>query len=236
MRISPKGNININGRFMRPSICQGLPSIGMVSLKFHVAASRLQIPVNSSMRSITVEGVEIGEARNYIAEEYLKMDPLPKYLFFLGDDMLPQWDALIELWKEMETGKWDMLSGLYYLKQEPPEPLLRRRNIPGSLKVGVHYEIGEVIPVDVTGLDFCLIKPEVFHKISKPFFKTGFAEYPDNTVSHTVNGKKSPTKTAIVMHTEDTYFFNQMIEKKMSIGVHTGVRIAHYDHKSGLVY
>lgn len=235
MRI-PKDSTNVQEGFMRPSFCQGLPSLGMVSLKFHVAASRLQIPVNSSMRSITVEGMEIGEARNYIAEEYLKMDPLPKYLFFLGDDMLPPWNGLIKLWEEMETGKWDLLSGLYYLKQEPPEPLLRRKNITGSLKAGVHYEVGEVVPVDITGLDFCLIKPEVFDKIDKPYFKTGFAEYPDNSINHVINGENSAIQTSVIMHTEDTYFLNKMIEKKMSIGVHTGIRISHYDHVSGLIY
>jgi len=197
-----------------------------VSTKFVVAYSRLQMPVNCAAASMVVERMEVGVARSYIADEYMKMDPRPRYLFFLGDDMLPPWDGLVNLWQTMETGRWDVLSGLYYLKAEPPSPLMRRVGITGPLQFGKHCQVGEVVPVDVCGLDFCLIRPEVFEAIDKPYFKTGYEFTPTD-----LNGNGSVT-----MHTEDTFFLKKVREKKFRIGVDTRIRIGHYDSKSGLIY
>lgn len=223
---SPKEAEYVEGGYSKPSFMVGLPSLGTVSMKFCMAFNRLQIPVNSATTAIYVERMEVGVARNYIAGEYMKANPRPKYLFFLGDDMLPAWDALIRLWNEMETGKWDILSGLYYLKSEPPSPIIRRVNIPGSLVPGVHFKVGEVVDCDVTGMDFCLIRPEVFESISEPFFKTGYKFTP---IDQNGNGN-------ILQHTEDTFFLQKVREAKMRIGVHTGVRVGHYDTKTGMIF
>ncbi len=216
----------IEGSHMRATFLLGLPSLGTVSTKFVVAFSRLQMPVNCAANSMVVERMEVGVARSYIAEQYLKMDPRPRYLFFLGDDMLPPWDGLVRLWEEMETGRWDILSGLYYLKSEPPSPLMRRVGITGPLLPDVHWKPGDVVPVDICGMDFVLIRPEVFEAITTPYFKTGFEFTPTD-----LNGNGN-----IGMHTEDTYFLKKVREHKFRIGVHTGVRVGHFDAKSGMIY
>lgn len=223
---SPENTKYVEGGYSKPSFMVGLPSLGTVSMKFCMAFNRLQIPVNSAITALYVERMEVGVARNYIAEEYMKADPRPKYLFFLGDDMLPSWDALIRLWDEMEKGIWDVLSALYYLKSEPPSPIIRRVNVPGALIPGVHFKVGEVVECDVTGMDFVLIKPEVFESISKPYFKTGYQFKP---IDNEGNGH-------VLQHTEDTYFLKKVREAKLRIGVHTGVRVSHYDNKSGMIY
>lgn len=225
MRV-PENSKYVEGNYIKPSFMIGLPSLGTVSMKFCMAFNRMQIPVNSAVTALYVERMEVGVARNYIAQEYLKADPRPKYLFFLGDDMLPAWDSLIKLWEEMETGTWDVLSALYYLKSEPPSPLLRRRGIAGALQPGVHFNVGEVVDCDATGMDFVLIKPEVFENISYPYFKTGFQFY---QTDYEGNGN-------VLQHTEDTYFLRKVKEAKMRIGVHTDVRVGHYDSKSGMIF
>ena len=226
MRMDKDNTVVVEGNHMRATFLLGLPSLGTVSTKFVVAFSRLQMPVNCAAASMVVERMEVGVARSYIAEEYVKMNPRPRYLFFLGDDMLPPWDGLVKLWQEMETGKWDILSGLYYLKSDPPSPLMRRIGITGPLQFGKHWQAGEVVPVDVCGMDFVLIRPEVFEAIEKPYFKTGFKFMPTD-----LNGNGS-----VMMHTEDTFFLEKVREKKMRIGVHTGVRVGHFDSQSGQVF
>jgi len=223
---SPENTQHVEGGYVRPSFMIGLPSLGTVSMKFCMAFNRLQIPVNSATTALYVERMEVGVARNFIAQEYMKADPRPKYLFFLGDDMLPSWDALIRLWDEMEKGTWDVLSALYYLKLEPPSPLIRRINVPGALVPGVHFKVGEVVDCDSTGMDFCLIKPEVFENITYPYFKTGYDYTP---IDQNGNGN-------VLQYTEDSYFLRKVREAKMRIGVHTGVRVSHYDNKTGMIF
>ena len=223
---SPENTQYVEGGYVRPSFMIGLPSLGTVSMKFCMAFNRLQIPVNSATTALYVERMEVGVARNFIAQEYMKADPRPKYLFFLGDDMLPSWDALIKLWDEMEKGTWDVLSALYYLKSEPPSPLIRRINVHGALVPGVHFKVGEVVDCDSTGMDFCLIKPEVFENITYPYFKTGYDYTP---IDQNGNGN-------VLQYTEDSYFLRKVREAKMRIGVHTGVRVSHYDNKTGMIF
>ena len=206
----------------RPHFVVAIPTLGMVPIEFVVTFARLQMPVNGVSGSCIVKGMEIGQARNYIAHQVLKMNPLPPFIFFLGDDMLPPWDGLIKLYEEMENNKWDVLTGLYYMKGEPPTPLTWRHDYIGRLMPGTHYQVGEVIPVDVTGLDFTLIRTSIFSKLKDPYFKTG----------PTLVGKDN----TIVSHTEDVFFYDQCREHKMKVGVHSGVRVAHLDVKSGMIF
>lgn len=212
----------VTGTHQRAHILIALITLGMVPIEFVVAFGRMQMPVNGKTESLIVKGMEVGIARNYVAHKLKesKQEKKPKYLFFYGDDMIPPWDALIRMYEEMETGKWDVLSGLYYWKGAFPVPLTWRKDKVGRVLPGVHYRLGEVISVDVTGMDFTLIKNDVFDKIEEPFFKTG------------------PTKIdeKIVCHTEDVWFCDRVREKGLRIGVHTGVRVAHLDVKSGAIY
>lgn len=224
MRLN-KDTVYVEGGHQRANFLIGIPSLGTCSIKFAMSLSRLQMPLNSEVHSVVVERMEIADARNYIVNHLLSLNPMPKYLFFLGDDMLPQWDALVRLHEEMIKGNWDLLTGLYYLKQDPPEPLLRRKHISGSLIPGKHFDVGDVVSVDLTGLDFTLIKSSVFAKLKYPYFRTGFTQH-----------NKKYGKPKIIMHTEDVHLMDQMLKQKMSIGVHTGIRVGHFDYKSGQVF
>jgi len=223
MRVAPETKIEdiTIGSHARPHIAQCLLTLGMVPIEFHIASSRLQMPMNGATPSLYAKGMEVGVARSYLAGEVCKMQPRPKYLFFFGDDMLPPWDGLVALNEEMEKGNWDMLTALYYIKQdEVPTPLVHRDGI-GWMKPGVHFEVGEVVWVDLTGLDFTLIRTDIFDKISQPYFKTGPTEVKEGVVSS---------------HTEDAWFIAKVKEVGGKVGVHTGIRVAHLDSKTGSIY
>lgn len=215
--------ITEDGGKRRQTFVIAIPSFGMVPIEFMIAFSRLQMPVNSISSSLIVKGMEVGEARNWAANYVLGLSDRPKYLMFLGDDMLPPWDSVIKLIDEMETGRWDVLSGLYYAKQEPPFPVMWRDNIVGILKPFIHYEPGEVIWADVCGMDFTLINLSAFDNLEPPYFLTG----PKVDVSDGFLASK---------FTEDVYFCKKVRAAGMSIGVHTGIRVAHYLYKSGEVF
>lgn len=210
-----------DGGVRRQTFLIAIPTLGMVPIEFCVAFGRLQMPVNSVSSSLIIKGMEVAAARNHAASYTLSLLDRPKYILFLGDDMLPPWDAVLALIDEMETGRWDILSGLYYAKQEPPFAVMWRKDILGPLKPGIHYVPGEVIWVDVCGMDFTAVRPEVFEHLEKPWFRTGpFSE----------DGK------LFTLITEDVYFCDRVRSAGGSIGVHTGVRVAHLYTKSGEVF
>lgn len=216
----------VTGKHERASFLLGVPTLGMVPIEFAIAFTRLQMPVNSISHSMVVTKTEIGVARDYICKTALGMKPRPKYVLFIGDDHIPPWDAAIKLWQEMETGKWDVLSALYYMKQkEVPMPIAWREEVCGPLIPHKHYEPGEVISLDVVPMDFTIIRTSFLEKLELPYFLTG------PSIIECNNGEKQ-----LLFHTEDVYFCDKVKKAGGHIGCHTGIRVGHLDCRTGEVY
>lgn len=226
-------DISVGGH-QRAHIMLCILTLGMVPIEFLVAFGRLKMPMNGVVVSHVEKGFEVGMARNRCVEAVLSIEEKsrPKFLFFIGDDMLPPWDGLEKLLETMDPGKWDCLTGLYYLKGEPPTPLMWRDDHVGRLIPGRDFNVGEVVQVDFTGVDFTLIRTSLLAKFQKeygpPYFKTGTTETKDLK-----NYKKLP---GMVAHTEDFYFYNRAKALGARIGVHTGIRVAHLNIQSGHIY
>ncbi len=233
----------VQGAHRRPTFLKVLPTFGKLDIAFHVAAQRLIMPVNALVDSISItmsndgwqgdSGVdavvirqeEIGRARNLVMERVLSVpqEQRPEFIFFFGDDMIPGFDCLLNLWEAARKDPtWDVLAALYYVKQDYwPVPILWREEVPGPLREGEHYQAGEVVASDICGLDFTLVRPEIFEKIPPPWFKTG------------------PTETetgGIWLHTEDAWMVRKVKDAGGKVGVHTGVRVGHLDVRTGEVY
>ena len=213
------------GIHRRAHIALCIPTLGTVPIEFLIAFGRLQFPVNGVTENLVVKNMEVGEARNYLVDQILSRpkEKQPTYIFFLGDDMLPPWDGLTRMHEEMERNGWDWLTGLYYWKGEPPTPLVWRNDKIGRMLPGRDFQAGEVLWVDVTGLDFTLLRVETLRKIDPPWFETG----PKRAMSG---------QGPIIRYTEDVYFAAKMKRIGAKIGVHSGVRVAHYDGRTGLIY
>lgn len=223
------------GSHRRSHVMMCIPTLGMVSIRFMFGAMRMQMPTNGQVFQHIIEGMEVGEARNKAVEDLmlLKKEERPKYLFFLGDDMIPEWDGFVKLYEEMEEGRWDMLTGLYHLKGEPSTPLMWRDDYVGRMKPGKDFTVGDVVRVDLTGLDFTLIRVELLEKMKSPWFKTGPSSYSE---MYDVEVIEPYLVGGFVSHTEDAWFIQKSKEFGAKIGVHTGVRVAHLDVNSGSVY
>ena len=227
------------GSHQRCHIMCTVLTLGMVPIEFVVGFGRMQMPINGQVFQHIIKGMEVGKARNLAVEHVFQIpkEERPKWLFFLGDDMIPPWDGFVRLYEEAELNKWDCLTGLYYWKGEPPTPLTWRNNHLGRLKPGIDFAPGEVIWVDLTGLDFTLIRVSLLEKMAEAypkseFFKTGpslRSSIPDAIARYA-------DPQSIIMHTEDVWFYNRAKELGAKIGVHTGVRVAHFDVKSGAIY
>mgnify|MGYP001278530422 CR=1 FL=1 len=224
----------IVGAHQRCHIMMAIPTLGMVPIEFFFAAMRLQMPMNGQVFQHVVKGMEIGKARNKAAEAIMMMNPgeRPKYLFFLGDDMLPEWDAFVKLYNTMEEEKWDVLTALYHLKSEPPTPLMWRDDVVGAMKPGRDFKMGERVRVDMTGMDFTLIRTSLIEQLSDPWFKTG----PSLRVSMEDIIGLNIDKDSVSAHTEDAWFMKKAKQVGAKMGVHTGVCVSHLDVKTGNIY
>ena len=228
------------GSHARCNIMCSILTLGMVPIEWVVGFGRMQMPINGRVSQHIVKGQEVGKARNMCADHILGMpkNERPKWMFFLGDDMIPSWDGFVKLYEEAEKGKWDCLTGLYHVKQEPPTPLMWRNDIIGRMKPGRDFKVGEVVRVDMTGLDFTLIRVSILERMAAeqegPFFKTG--PTPQSEIPTGIKGYRSDDTRSINLHTEDYWFYNKVKELDGTIGVHTGVRVAHLDVYSGAIY
>lgn len=222
------------GSHQRCHIMCAVLTLGMVPIEFVVGFGRMQMPINGQVFQHIIKGMEVGKARNLAVEYMFKMpkEHRPKYLFFLGDDMIPPWDGFVKLYNEMEANKWDVLTGLYFWKGEPPTPLVWRDDHIGRMVPGKDFKVGDVIWVDMTGLDFTLIRTSMLEQLEAPYFKTGPSL---RTAMPKAIGEHADPKS-IVMHTEDVWFYNKVRKLGGKIGVHTGVRVAHIDVKSGMIF
>lgn len=227
------------GSHQRCHIVCTILTLGKVPIEFLVGFGRMQMPINGQVFQHIIKGFEVGRGRNMAVEHIMKMpkEERPRYLFFLGDDMIPPWDGFVKLYEEAEAGKWDCLTGLYFWKGEPPTPLVWRHEKVGRMQPGKDFKVGEVVWVDLTGLDFTLIRVSTLEKFAErfpgqDFFRTG----PSLRKGMPDVIKKYALPESIVTHTEDVWFYGKLREMGCKIGVHTGVRVAHLDVNSGAIY
>lgn len=219
----------LKGTHKRATFLVGIPTFGMVSIDWHIAAQRLQMPVNALVESMVIKNMEVGEAREQMAQFYMSIPEAkrPQFLFMFGDDMMPTWDALINLWQDFKDSDYDVMAGLYYLKSDPPIPILWKTEIDGPLMPDKHFKMGDIVDSDICGMDFTLIKPSAFKRIKPPYFLTGPSKATD---------KKGNETGGVWTHTEDAYFCRKVLQAGGKVGVHTGVRVGHLDVNTGQIY
>lgn len=229
MRLQKDPIETVAGNHRRPTFLLGFVTFGMVPIEWCVTMMRMQAPINCQMESLLCKGMEVGIARNYLAEYAVRMKPRPEYLLMVGDDMLVSWNSLLILYEEMRKGEFDVMSGLYYMKADeysPPMPVMARNDVDGYVLPGIHFAVGEVVEVNLTGMDFTMIRTDLFDNLGPPpWFKTADSLCIEN----------KETK-GLSIFTEDAFFCGKLVEKGYKIGVHSGCRIGHMNVKTGEVY
>ena len=200
-----------------------IPTLGKTSMLWAANAIQLGAPMVGSQTSVVAMGREIGDARETIVNTLLSQKPTAEYALFYGDDNLPNYDAVTLLFETMQKTGADAVSGLYYMKVSPPDvPILWRNDKAGPLLPGIDFNLGEIVQVDGTGLDFVLFKTSALEKVKKPRFKT-LVEW--------IKGK------GMVVQTEDAYFWQRWLDAHgKGPLVDTRCRVGHYNHINGVVY
>ncbi|MEK7465279.1 MAG: hypothetical protein AAB631_00715 [Patescibacteria group bacterium] len=187
-------------------------------------------PMNIPTMEMIVSGYEVGDAYEKAVGQILGQPELKnfRHILFLEDDIIvPFMDnsfgPLIELYKHM--GKFDVASGLYWLKGEPSLPLTYGTgnfNVPNPFEVNMNWQPGDIVEVNGCGMGMTLMKRAIFEdpRIEKPFFRT-------------VNEIKDGVAR---VYTQDLYFYEKIKKLGYKICVDTNIRCGHLDFQTEIIY
>lgn len=216
-------------------ICTPIPAIdgpagkrlAPVTVEWHRARQALIMPFGWNGREIAVDGMEVGEARCEAVRAALRNGL--EYLFFLDWDVLLPPRALHRLMQKMQNNpELDVLAGVYFVKMDPPAPLIYRGWGCGPFW---DWTPGDLLVDGITGcgMGCTLIRTSLFTRLSHseevPWFKTR------RELEHREDGDNA------VYVTEDLWFCKRAVEEaRAKIGIDTGIVCAHIDPATGIEY
>jgi len=133
------------------------PTLGLVRYEWYHARSGQVIPVNWQAFGFDPMGYSIDDAYNLIVYHALGVKKTT-WLLTIEDDVIPPPDAFKRISEYMDSEKIPIVSGLYYTKSLPAEPLVFRGRGNGSF---YNWELGEKIWCDGLPMGFLLIHTSI---------------------------------------------------------------------------
>jgi predicted SAM-dependent methyltransferase len=199
-----------------------IPTLGRpVGLEWALSFKSQNPPINFNTQYLVLKNRPVDEARQELCEYALKNKF--KYIYFLGDDVVPPSFALRNLIYRMEQDETiGVCGGIYFTKSEPPFPLVFKENGSGSYW---DWKVGEFFEVTGIGMDCTLIRVSILENLSKPWFKTVDEDLSENGLN------RSETWT------EDLYFCKKVCEEtNYKIFADASIICEHWDFPNNKCY
>jgi hypothetical protein len=154
-----------------------VPMTGLVRAEWCIARWGQVIPCNWShsdhvswMNQYTPLGYAVAEARNLAVDKAVQRDF--EWLLFIDHDVILPPDCFVKLNQYLLSGDYPVVSGLYYAKAHPPEPLIYRGRGNGYFK---NWKMGDKVMVDGIPMGCTLINVKLL--------KAMWEDAPEYTVS-----------------------------------------------------
>lgn len=222
----------------------GQEIVDTITVDWHRKRGALSYGTNINYIEFFVDGLEVGVARSRAAVRCLNHKPQPLYLFFLDDDVLPNYDAFTKLFFRANTHPdYDIFCGVYCCKGgNPPDPLIYAGNGGGPYW---DWAIGDILTTEqhgITGvhMGLTLIRTSLFQKMldSKVCDDSDGLEDNSNPFFKTVKGSwKTPEGLMQTRSgTEDLWFCEKAIKAGAKILVDTSVLAGHIDKNTGITW
>jgi hypothetical protein len=206
---------------IRNRILIGTPTLGIVRIEWATARYGQVIPCNWTVAGIHVGyshtyplGYLVADAQNILVDVAVKQNY--EWLFLIEDDVIMPPDCFLKLNEYMKDGTVPVVSGLYFLKSNPPEPLVYRGRGNGAC---YDWKMGEKIWVDGVPTGCLLIKGDIL--------KLMYDESPDYVTGNGQMVKKvfeTPAKAWLdpetgnyqsAMGTSDLYWCDRVMREKV---------------------
>lgn len=203
---------------INPLIALAVPTFGKVSIAWAQAFKHLGGPLGSNCVELSpVIGQSVDKARNLLMQSAI--DNGCDYIFFLGDDVIPQGDAIIRLLRRLQDNpEIDMVTGMYWTKMWPTSPYIWRGMQRGPY---LDWKFGEFFEVDFAGCDCLLVR-----------LSSEMKELGPEWFSLDWSWDEQPAPQLLA--TEDFYFYTKAREKGMKLWCDTLVQCIHEDRNSGI--
>ena len=200
-------------------IAIAIPTWGKVSIQWAQAFKRIAGPLGSNCIELSpVVGKPIAQARNELMQGAVENNC--DFIFFLGDDVLPQGDVILRLLQRMwDNPDVDMVTGVYWTKAWPTTPYIWR-----GLQRGPYqdWKFGEFFEIDMAGCDCLLVRltPEM-KALGPEWFSTDWVWDKD---------------VYPLLPTEDFYFYTKAREAGLKLYCDTMVQCIHEERGTGLQF
>jgi hypothetical protein len=204
----------------KTSLSIGIPMTGMLRSEWVMARYGQTIPTNWSSIDLihwidqySPIGYSVADARNLIADMAIKNNS--EWLFFIDHDVILPPGILFKINEYMALKKYPIVSGLYFTKSKPSEPLIYRGR-GNSYYRG--WTIGQKVWADGVGLGCALINVKILKAISEVSedYKTGgkIIKKVFETPSGGIIDKTSGNITNRA-GTEDLFFYDRLMNEKI---------------------
>ena len=206
----------------KQGILIAIPTLGRpIGLEWAMSFKSQNPPINFNTQFLVMRNRPIDEARQELCE-YAVVNKF-KYIYFLGDDVVPPSHAIRSLIFRMEQNdNIGVCGGIYFTKCDPSFPLVFRDNGAGSYW---DWKVGEFFEVTGIGMDCTLVRVDMLNKISKPWFKTVDEDF------NSIGVNKAETWT------EDLYFCKKVYEETdYKIFADASIICEHWDFSNNKCY
>jgi hypothetical protein len=163
------GHIIDSGQYPKSKILVGIPMTGLIRAEWAMARWGQAYPTNWSTQDhiawldqFSPLRFTVANARNLIANRAVAEGA--EWVFFIDHDVLLPPGTLIKMDKYMHDAKYPIVSGLYFTKGKPAEPLVYRGMGTGYLR---GWKLGKPVWVTGTGLGCTIINVKMFKAFSR---------------------------------------------------------------------
>lgn len=195
-----------------------------ITIQWYRAMRSLLYPTGYNVGEIRVDAMEVGEARCLAAEESLRRGF--KYLFFIDADVIVPPTAMQILVYHLDNNPdYDIASGVYTTKSDPPTPLVWDRWGEG---VTWDWTLGDVLRKNIVGIGMgcALIRCSLFERLPRDKDQPWFLWQEGETETE---GDRHPFLVG-----EDIYFCRRTVEEAgAKILVDTSIYCKHIDWRTG---
>lgn len=233
----------------------GTPTLGIIRMEWVQARFGQTIPTNFSlvdvhqyMNTYAPIGFQITDAENLTAKIVVE----GKFKWFLSweDDNLPPLDALIKVNEYMIKNDTPIVSGLYFTKSVPPEPLLYRGTGKGYYP---DWKLGDKVWVDGIPFGFTLIHGSIIRALweespeyivngttTRRVFDNPSESYIDPVTGGWMNSSGTSDLAWCKRLMKENIFekagWPEFQKKEFPFLVDTGIFVKHIDRKDGTQY
>lgn len=194
--LQPHSRIVKNSAPLHNRVLVAIPMTGVIRAEFALARWSQVIPTNWSAKDLiqwvdtfSPLGFMVADARNVCVQEAVTQDF--EWLLFIDHDVVLPSDAFIRINDYMRERKWPVVSGLYFTKSNPAEPLIYRGR---GNSYFADWEIGDKVPVDGVPMGITLIHV--------PLLKAMYEESEEYLVGSTIVRRVFETPAKVLQNPE----------------------------------